>query len=74
MDKRALNFRLKHLSKNKSELLRRLLQEAETGSNIALASAYLINELCPDDRTTKHVFDCLVNSNVDNLIDEVEFG
>jgi len=33
-----------------------LWQEADRGNIMALALAYLINELCPDDRTTKHVF------------------
>jgi len=43
---------------NKSELLTALKKRAEEvqGDVIALALAYLINELCPDDRTTKHIF------------------
>lgn len=50
------------IPKNKAELLKRLEGIAKSrcfsteASVFALALAYLINEYCPDDRTTKHVF------------------
>lgn len=51
-----------NIPKNKPELLKRLEDIAKgscfsTESQVfALALAYIINEQCPDDRTTKHVF------------------
>lgn len=41
---------------NKAELLEVLYKRSCNGDWNALALAYLIGELCPDDRTTKHVF------------------
>jgi len=49
------------LPENKAELLK-ALQEIVKREGIhdekvfALALAYLIGDICPDDRTTKHVF------------------
>jgi len=48
--------RLRFLPKDKQALLSKLLDEAERGDCKALALAYLVNELCPDDRTTRDVF------------------
>jgi hypothetical protein len=47
---------LKRLPKNKMELLEALKKEAIIGKPEALALAYIVSELCPEDRTTKHVF------------------
>ena len=59
MDRKEFNDRLKYLPKDKNELLEILLCRGEADS---LALAYLVNELCPDDRTTKHVFGGLVKN------------
>ena len=48
---------LKYLPKNRDELLVCLLKHADDmGDFNSVALAYLIRELCPPDRTTKHVF------------------
>lgn len=40
---------------NRQELLKKLIGKAKNGDWNALALAYLINELVPEDRTTKRV-------------------
>ncbi len=59
LTRRELNKLLKYAPKTRDELLGKLLTEVDRGSSEALALAYLISELCPDDRTTKHVFERL---------------
>ena len=49
---------------NKKELLDVLYRRSCGGDWNALALAYLVNELCPDDRTTKHVFGLIVQEKV----------
>ena len=49
------------LPKDKAELLKNLERIAQIDpgsieSTKAVAFAYIINDLCPEDRTTKHVF------------------
>ena len=60
LTRRELNKLLKYAPKTRDELLGQLLREVDRGSSEALAFAYLIHELCPEDRTTKHVFEELV--------------
>lgn len=53
---------MKSNPKNKTELLENLEAIAksdlvlESDKNFALALAYIIGDICPDDRTTKFVF------------------
>ena len=43
--------------KDKKELLEALKKRYRVSGDITvLALAYLVGDLCPDDRTTKHVF------------------
>lgn len=42
--------------KNKKELLEKLHEKACGGDWNALALAYLVNSMVPDDRTTRRVF------------------
>ena len=56
MKTRELNKKLKYTPKNTIELMESLLKGVENGNTGYLALAYLVNELCPDDRTSKHVF------------------
>lgn len=43
--------------KNKKELLEALEKEYRvSGDILALALAYIVNDICPDERTTQHVF------------------
>jgi len=44
------------LLKNKKALLEVLHEKAKAGDIVALALAYIINDICPEERTTKHVF------------------
>ena len=46
----------KLIPKNKTELLNELLRRANHGDTSSLALAYIVGDICPDDRTTKHVF------------------
>jgi len=41
---------------NKKELMKELYKKAKKGDWNALALAYLVNEVVPDDRTSKRVF------------------
>ena len=43
--------------KNKKELLNALENKHRvSGDTTALALAYLVSDICPNDRTTRHVF------------------
>lgn len=52
------NSEVRRVIKNKGELLEALEKEYRvSGSVTALALAYLLNEICPDDRITRQVFE-----------------
>lgn len=42
--------------RNKQELIEALKERAKSGDVVALALAYIVNDVCPEDRTGKHVF------------------
>jgi len=41
---------------NRQELLKELKKQAKKGDLLALALAYLVNDIVPKNRTTKRVF------------------